>query len=101
MLIGFAVAAAIAVVIAFAMSAAAGRFRYTVLVELVFALGGSGTWLGHVVGCLRHKELGINPLGPLPIRVAAPGAAIWLFGTIAVCGAVLGIMTALYGPPPH
>ena len=101
MLLGFAAGALIAVGTAAAMSAGQGRFSYTGLLRLAFALGGAGTYLGHVAGCLRHKDLGLNPFGPINPGVLAVGGCICLLGSAAVLAAAMGIMTLLYGPPPH
>jgi hypothetical protein len=76
-------------------------FRYTTLLELVAAIGGAGTYLGHVIGASRNKEAGIEPFGPLTPGVMLMGAAIWFGGVVAVCAAVLGVMIAIHGPPPH
>jgi hypothetical protein len=101
MVIGFLLGAAIGVAVTFALSAGGGRFRYTGLVKMVWALGGLGTYLGHEAGCLRHRAHGVKPFRPLTPGTMACGATIWMLGSIAVFAAVLGIMTLLHGPPPH
>lgn len=100
MLVGFTLGAAISVTLTFWLTAG-GRFSYTGLVKFLFSLGGLGTYLGHVAGCLRHKELGIHPFGQLRLGILAVGGLIVIAGTMAVFGGVLTILTALRGPAPH
>jgi hypothetical protein len=101
MLLGFLVGAALAVALAYALAAQRKTFQYTTLFQLVAAAGGLGTYLGHVVGALRDRDAGHSLFGPLPQGVMLTGAAIWFFGTVAVVGAVLGVMMSIHGPPPH
>ena len=74
---------------------------YPALLKSRLALGGLGAYLGHVLGAARNKGAGVEPFGPLPPGAFALGGAILLLGSVAVAGAVLGIMTAMHGPPPH
>jgi hypothetical protein len=102
MLIGFAIGAGVATVVAFVLAAGAERFSYTALFDLVVALGALGTYLGHVTGAVKHKDAGFKPWGPITPNVLMVGGAIVLFGTLVVVGAVMGIMTLIKGgPPPH
>jgi hypothetical protein len=101
MLVGFIAGAGIGVAVAFLTAPPDRRILYTALLKFVFALGGLGTYLGHVLGAATNKDAGIEPFGVLPTGALVFGGVIALLGSIAVCGAVLGIMTALYGPSPH
>ena len=91
MLAGFCIGAGIATVAAFVLASGAGRFRYTGLFQLVAALGGLGTYLGHVVGAARNPDAGHKPSGPLAPGVLGVGAAIVVVGTVVVVGSVLGV----------
>src|SRR5262245_21637710 len=101
MLVGFAAGAGVAIVAAFVLAPDGRRILYGALVKLLFALGGAGTYVGHVVSAVRHKEAGIEPFGAIPPGILLFGAAIVLLGSFTIFGAVFGVMTALYGPSPH
>ena len=101
MLLGFSIGAIIAVATAFALAAEAGRFSYAGMVKILFSLGALGAYLGHAIGAARNKEAGFKPFGPLTQEVLTVGAVIVVVGSAAVMGAVLGIMTLIYGPSPH
>ena len=101
MLLGFAVGASLATAAAFIFAVRAQRFSYTGLFNLVVALGALGTYAGHVIGAAKYKDAVFKPLGLLPQGVFIVGAVIVLLGTIAVVGAILGVMTLIKGPPPH
>ena len=64
-------------------------------------MGGAGTYLGHVIGASRDKDAGIAPFGPITTGVMLTGLGIWFIGTVAVCAAVLAVMTSIHGPTPH
>ena len=91
MLGGFCAGACVAILASFVMSAQAGRFSYTGLFNLAIALGGLGTYIGHVVGAVRNKEAGFKPLGPLTSGVLYTGAAIVLVGTAVILAAAVWI----------
>src|SRR5262245_58569807 len=100
-LLGFAVGAVVAVIAAFLLAPEGRRGLYTSLLKLVFALGSCGACLGHGTGAARNREHGVAPFGALPSGAFILGGMIVLLGSLAVCGAVYGVMTALYGPSPH
>jgi hypothetical protein len=101
MLLGFVVGAAAAVALAYALAAQRKTFQYTTLLQLVASIGAAGTYLGHVLGATRDKDSGLPPFGPLPTGVMLTGLAVWFVGTVAVCAAVLAVMTSVHGPTPH
>jgi hypothetical protein len=101
MFLGFTAGALLAAGVAGLLTADAGRFSYTGFVKLVWSLGGLGTYLGHVAGCLKYRELKINPFGQITPRILGIGATIVLLGSIVMLGAAMGMMTVLHGPPPH
>jgi hypothetical protein len=101
MLLGFVVGAAAAVGLAYALAARRQTFQYTTLLQLVASMGGAGTYLGHVIGAVRDKDSGLAPFGQLPQGVMLTGLVVWFAGTVAVCAAVLVLMTSIHGPTPH
>jgi hypothetical protein len=93
MLLGFAIGAGLAVLVATLRGAGAVRFSYTSLFYLVVSLGSLGVYVGHIIGAVRHKEVGFKPLGRLTPGVFFVGATIVLVGSAVVLSAMMGIMT--------
>jgi hypothetical protein len=101
MTLGFFLGAGIATALAFALASRSGSFKYTGLFDMLLGLGALGAYLGHVLGAFRDKSGTIKPFGPLTPGILGTGALIVFLGSVLVIGTVLGIMTAIKGPPPH
>lgn len=101
MLAGTFAGALLAVGMSFLLAPDGHRVMYTTLFQLTCAFAGSGVYLGHMIGALRHPEAGHKPFGPLTPGVMRSGVAIWFFGVAVAVGTVAGVMVALHGPPPH